>query len=136
MEDWRLVWRDGIAPVLPTKGLEALRDALISDDPRLTQGSTTTPPPLMYVADWPVQAACAIGFCGWMAENMKTVKEVDKFFSQTCLLSDQRTGELADCRWFLNWFDDTPRDEMRRELLREVESAIATRTDRTTEGVA
>ena len=32
----------------------------------------------------------------------------------------ERLGEPAACRWFLNWFDDTPRDQMRRELLAEV----------------
>src|SRR6187397_2364540 len=57
MESWRLVWRDGFVPVISTSGLEALREALKSDDPRLTQGSTTTPPPLMCVQDWPVEAA-------------------------------------------------------------------------------
>ena len=59
MENWRSVWRDGFIPVLTTVGLEALRGALKNDDPRLTQGSTTTPPPLMSVQDWPVEAACA-----------------------------------------------------------------------------
>ena len=36
MESWRTVWREGFAPVLSLKGLEALRDALAADDPRLT----------------------------------------------------------------------------------------------------
>jgi hypothetical protein len=62
MEGWRIVWRDGFVPLLPTRGLEALRDALRSDDPRLVQGHTTSPPPLMCVSDWPVEAACLLGF--------------------------------------------------------------------------
>jgi hypothetical protein len=65
VESWRLTWRLGFVPVIATVGLEALRDALRADDPRLTQGSMTTPPPLNVVADWPVEAACALGFCGW-----------------------------------------------------------------------
>jgi len=73
MESWRLVWRDGFVPVLSTAGLEALRDALRGDDPRLTQGSTTTPPPLMCVQDWPVEAACALGFCGWQGDELESV---------------------------------------------------------------
>ena len=36
-------------------------------------------------------------------------------------------AEPAACRWFLNWYDDTPRDEVRRELLAEVELALAER---------
>lgn len=128
MESWRTVWRDGFAPVLSLKGLEALRDALEADDARLSQGSTTTPPPLMCVQDWPVEAACALGFCGWQGERLHTVGEVEEYFARCCFEADQRLGEAAACRWFLNWFDDTPRDEMRRELLGEVERAIAERT--------
>ena len=140
MESWRVVWREGFAPVLPTAGLEALRDALRDDDPRLTQGSTTTPPPLMCVQDWPVEAACALGFCGtaefggfWTdAAGRKndaaaTVGQVEEFFARACYQADTRLGEPAACRWFLNWFDNTPRDEMRRELLSEVLLALAGR---------
>jgi hypothetical protein len=127
MESWRLVWREGFVPVLPTTGLLALRDALQSDDPRLTQGSTTTPPPLLCVQDWLVEAACALGFCGWQGDGLGTVGEVEEFFARVCFEADQRLGEPAACRWFLNWFDDTPRDEMRRELLDEVDEALAAR---------
>ena len=128
MESWRTVWRDGFAPTLSLKGLEALRDALLADDPRLTQGSTTTPPPLMCVQDWPVEAACALGYCGWQGDKLQTVGQVEEYFARCCFEADTRLGEAAACRWFLNWFDDTPRAEMRRELLTEVERAIAERT--------
>jgi hypothetical protein len=127
MESWRLVWRNGFVPVLSTAGLEALRDALQSDDPRLTQGSTTTPPPRMCVQDWPVEAACALGFCGWQGDGLDAVGEVEEFFARACFEADHRLGEPAACRWFLNWFDDTPRDQMRRDLLAEVERALADR---------
>lgn len=129
MESWRLVFRDGFVPHLPMGGLVALRDALRTDDRRLTQGSTTTPPPLMCVQDWPVEAACGLGFCGWQNEDdpLETVGQVEEFFAKACFNADQTLGEPAACRWFLNWFDDTPRDEMRRELLIEVEKAIADR---------
>ena len=65
METWRKVWREGVSLLLSTPGLEALQRALNSDDARLIQGATTTPPPLQCVQDWSVEAACAIGFCGW-----------------------------------------------------------------------
>src|SRR3954449_2563359 len=129
MESWRLVWRGGVVPGLSTCGLESLRDALRGDDPRLTQGSTTTPPPLMCVQDWPVEAACALGFCGWGGDGLETVGEVEEFFARMCFEVDQRLGEPAACRWFLNWYDETPRDEMRRELLAEVQRAIVARAD-------
>ncbi|MCZ2343031.1 MAG: hypothetical protein LC104_14760 [Bacteroidales bacterium] len=127
MESWRIVWRDGFVPVLTTNGLRALRDALRGDDHRLTQGSTTTPPPLMCVQDWPVEGACALGICAWLGDGLSTVGEVEEHFARCCFEADDRLGEPAACRWFLNWFDDAPRAEMRRELLAEVELALAVR---------
>lgn len=127
MESWRIVWRNGFVPVLSTRALEALRDALRSDDPRLVQGATTTPPPLMCVQDWPAEAACALGFCGWQGDDLETVGEVQEFFARACFEADQLLGGPAECRWFLYWVDDTPRDQMREELLPEVERALAER---------
>jgi hypothetical protein len=127
MESWRQVWRDGFAPVLSSAGLDALRGALRRDDPRLIQGSTSTPPPLMCVRDWPVEAACALGFCGWQGDGLDNVGEVEEFFARVCFEADQRLGEPAACRWFLNWFDDTPREVVRRELISEVELALSRR---------
>jgi hypothetical protein len=64
MKTWREVWRDGLAPVLSTTGLGALRNGLKGDDQRIMQGATASPPPLQCVADWPVEAACVIGSSG------------------------------------------------------------------------
>jgi len=128
MESWRNVWRDGLAPVLSTAGLVALRDAVVTNDDRLMQGATTTPPPLQCVQDWPVEAACGVGYCGWQGEALETVVEVEEYFAKVCHEVDQRLGEPAGCRWFLNWFDDTPRDQMRRELLTEINRSLAQRT--------
>lgn len=127
MESWRKVWREGVAPLLSSSGLEALQRALKSDDARLLQGATTTPPPLQCVQDWPVEAACALGFCGWQGDGLETVAEVEEFFARTCFEIDQRLGEPAACRWFLNWFDETPREEMREQLLAEVQHALGQR---------
>lgn len=124
-----MVWRDGFAPGLSDASLQALRDALKTDDARLIQGSTTTPPPLLCVQDWPVDAACALGFCGWQGERLDTVGEVEEFFARLCFEADGRLGEAAACRWFLNWFDDTPRHEMQRLLLEEVEATLAARSN-------
>jgi hypothetical protein len=124
MESWRKVWREGMAPQLSVAALTALQRALQTDDPRLLQGATTSPPPLECVRDWPVEAACVLGFCGWQGEGLESVAEVEEFFARACFEADQRLGEPAACRWFLNWFDDTPRDEARRELLAEVTRCV------------
>ncbi len=127
MECWQKVWREGFAPLLSTTGLHALRRALIDDDERLMQGATTSPPPMTCVQDWLIEGTCAIGFCGWQGEGLETVGEVEEFFAQSCHEADQRLGLPGGCRYFLNWFDDTPRDQMRRLLLGEVELMLSER---------
>jgi len=138
MESWRKVWREGMAPQLSTAGLQALARGLIADDERLMQGSTTAPPPLQCMQECAVEGACGVGYCAWQGDGLKTVGEVEEFFARICFETDQHFGEPTACRWFLNWFDDTPRDEMRRLLLPEVQLALAQRakeaslTDETT----
>jgi hypothetical protein len=124
MESWRNVWRNGILPCLSNGHLETLSSALRVDDRRLIQGKTTYPPPQQCAQRWTVEAACALGFCGWQGEGLETVGDVDRFFARICFEADQRLGEPAACRWFLNWFDDTPRETMRAALLAEVEAAL------------
>ena len=99
----------------------------MNDDPRLLQGATSSPPPLACVQDWPIEGACALGYCGWQGDGLETVSQVEEFFAQVCFEVDKTLGEPAACRWFLNWFDDTPRDEMRRELLIELQRTLAQR---------
>ena len=98
MESWRKVWREGLAPLLSIKALQALEKALEADDHRLIQGATTTPPPLQCVQDWPVEAADALAFCGWQGEGLATVIEVEEYFAGACFDCDQRLGEPAGCR--------------------------------------
>src|SRR5205807_5064188 len=118
-ETWQMVWRMGIAPNLSTAGLESLRRALESDDRTLMQGTATIPPPLEALKDHAVEGACAVGYCGWHGDGLQSVGALEEFFARVCFEADQRLGEPAACRWFLNWFDDTPRPEMRRLLLAE-----------------
>lgn len=129
MEMWRKIWREATVDFLPTAGLQALERALLTDDPRLTQGSTTTPPPLMCVQDWPVEAACLLGFCGWQGEGLESVAEVEEFFARMCFEIDSRIGEPAGCRHLLNWYDETPREEVRRQLIGEVQLALSKRLE-------
>ena len=138
MESWRNAWRQGVAPLLSVAHLEALRTALVEDDPRLLQKATTKPPPLQCVQDWPVEAACLLGYCavaelggfgndavGVANPNAATVAEVEEFFARMCHAIDEALGEPAACRWLLNHYDDTPREEMRREYLGEVLRSLA-----------
>jgi hypothetical protein len=94
---------------------------------RLITGGSTSPPPLQAVSEWPVEAACPIGLCGWLGENLESVGQVEEYFARLCYEADRRLGEPAGCRYLLNWIDDTPRDEMRRALLVEVLLALTGR---------
>ncbi len=132
MEKWRETWRKGVAPLLSVKALEALREALATDDARLIQGNTTMgagdpdgP------SDPTMVGACALGFCGWQGEGLKTAALVEEFFGNLCFMIDSRFREHAGCRRFLNWFDEAPRDEMRAALLPEVDLALQQRTKET-----
>lgn len=133
MESWRHVWREGIAPLLSTPGLEALRDALAADDPRLIQGITVEPEcpaGVDHALDERCpDAACAVAYCGWRGDGLETVGQLDEFFARILIDADARLGEAAGTRHFLNWFDDAPRPLMRRALLREVERALDLRAD-------
>ncbi len=128
MESWRIVWRKGILPQLTRKNLEFLQAGLLADDPRILQGATTSPVPMECVRDWPVEAACLIGYCAVVDHDgfgSAIVKDVEEQFARICFAANCTLGEPAAIRWFLNWADDTPRDEMRREMLAEVNRALA-----------
>ncbi len=128
MESWKRVWR-AAAPLLSTEGLEALRRALETDDSRLIQGATTTPPPLQCVSEWPCEAGCLFAYCGWQGDGLDTVAEVEEAFARTCFDVDTILGEPAGCRYLLNWWDENPRETVIRELLPEVELALVNRTE-------
>ena len=144
MESWREVWRKGIAPLLEEEQLRSLLKGLVEDDPRLLQGATTSPPPLSCVSDWPCEGACGLAYAGATSLGgllpieperrgplrdwtYSTVEEVETFFSRFCFEIDQRIGEPAACRFFLTFWDDTPRDEMRREMIAEIQRELTRR---------
>jgi hypothetical protein len=127
MEPWRIIWRDGFAPSLSTRGLNALRDGLRNDDPRLRQGVTTFPEARPRHLDYPCEGSCALGFAAWQGDDRASVGQVAEFFDLCCWEADDRLGQPAACRDFLNWHDDTPRDEMRADLLAEVELELSHR---------
>jgi hypothetical protein len=124
MDSWQRIWRNGLVPLLSRRGLEALRQALVRDVSRLVQHATCNPPPSEVFRDEAVEGACAVGFCAWQGDGLETVGEIEAFFVRTCQAADEAVGEPAACRFFLNWFDETPRDTMRRQLLPEINRAL------------
>ena len=127
METWQKVWREGIAPQLSTRGLQSLRSALNRDDARLLQGRTVAPPRGQH--DQAVHGTCAIGWCGWHGEGKATIPDLEQYFADVCFESGIALGDPSASRWFLNWFDGAPREEVRQQMLREVEQALTERAD-------
>jgi hypothetical protein len=127
IESWRKCWRDGVAPALSDAALAAMVSAIEADDPALIQGATTYPPPLHCNSDLAIESACLIGLAGMRSQGLETVGEVEFFFAKTCQQVNEQLGVPDAVRDFLNWFDDTPREQMRQELLPELNRAILER---------
>src|SRR4051812_32424224 len=115
MEHWRRVWRTGLAPQLSTAGLQALGQALARDDSRLLQQFTANLPALRFLQNEKIEGACALGYCAWQGEGAKRLGQVLAYFDKVCRAADEAVGELAACNHFLNWYDRTPRHEMRHQ---------------------
>ncbi len=124
VEAWRRCFRAGLAPQLSDDALHALHAGLLGDDAALVQGCTILPwlDPLV-----PVEAACPVGYAGWQGDGLATVGEVDEYFAAVCTRMDELLGGPAECRALLIWWDDTPREEARRDLLAEVENELRQR---------
>jgi hypothetical protein len=127
MQPWMVAFRDGLAPTLPTAGLEALAVALETDSPELAQGVTLSPPPLQLYRDRPPTSACPVAYCGWKGKALATVAEVEEFFSSACYRAGVALGDERAAGYFLNFWDDTPRGIARVGLLAEVRRELGRR---------
>lgn len=125
MEPWRSCFRDGIAPVLSAGELEALAAALRARDPRLVQGRIAEP---CGRREAPL-GACAVALAGWLGGGLTTVGELAVFYRHVLRLADHRLGDRRARNAFVAWYDLSPRALMLRELLPEVERALAARKE-------
>ena len=116
MEKWRKVWRKGFKPLLNESALKALKKALEENDPKLIQGMIVVP----FYSLNKIKCVCPIAYCGWIGDNLSTVEEVNEFFSRMCFECGERMGEPSACRYFLNFWDENPKEEVRKLLLEEL----------------
>lgn len=127
LQSWQKVWRDGFAPQLSDAALEALAAGLERDDLRILQGRTVSPPPVM--AELPVEGACAVGFACWQGDGLAKVIDLESKFVEVCREADRLLGEFGASRYFLNAWDETPRNIMLPAMLAEVRREQARRSD-------
>jgi hypothetical protein len=125
-ESWKRVWRLGIVPQLTIRGLEGLKLALEENRPSLITGATMDPPPLMCMQNEAVEKCCPL--CYALLDGMRptavSVGPLEQRFAEACFRASQLCGEPGAIRYFLNWTDETPREEMRKALLVEVNIAL------------
>lgn len=117
---WKRCFTHGFAPQWSNEQLQQLLGALETDDTRLIQGRT---------CDWRLElgdpraiGCCGVSFVG-LSGGLSFIDDLQSYFSRTCNAADEALGQKARCRFFLNWFDSTPRSRMRVELaavIREV----------------
>lgn len=122
-------WKDGFAVDLCCDQLVILRDALARGELRLLQGQSTEPQPLRGNLDRSILAADAVVYPHWRYTFgvVETVGAASEVFAACCFNADQYLGEPAACRAFLNFWDDTPREEAFAALLAAVQEVIAER---------
>jgi hypothetical protein len=119
-EPWQRAWRNGFAPQLDCEALEAVRLGLLRGDACLLQGATSSPPAVeVFFADR-LEACCILSFGFWQTGRLSKVADLESHYKQLCVAADDALGEPGACGAFLNWYDQTPREVMRRALLREV----------------
>jgi hypothetical protein len=130
LERWQQVWRDGLAPILSDRALQALQEGLERLEPTLLQGATTLPQPIAASRDWKCEGGCAIAYCGWRGEGLMTVGEVEEFFANCCAQADLRLGYVGACVDFINFFDEGNINEVRVLLGTEVKLEQQRRLDK------
>ena len=124
MQLWQTQWLE-IQKIFPTKGLVALKAALLSKDPALIDCFFALPENNNNVdAGWsesPCARGCAIGYTIWNGFDLVTCQEV----------SEKRYNILDD--WsamqdFVYWFDQSSPDE-RLELVPLIDEELKLRDD-------
>lgn len=117
MAPYEKAWHEGFALVLPAAGRTRLRAALEHNDNRLVQRHAACP---VGSPNYPCAAADAIGFAVWSPGD--TVAQVGLRWVNAFTEAYRLTGDAAS---FVVWYDTTPRDEMRRTLMRMIDAGLA-----------
>lgn len=124
---WKDVFRRGLAPQLTSDELETLLTALVNNDPDLIQGKTVEPCGAGVKGDEKPKAGCMIGYIIWKCRGANEVRDVQNEFACICCGIDVRLAVLSVNRYLLNFFDETPRDKMRPQLIEEIELELERR---------
>lgn len=100
-EDWRCVFRVGIAPFVSDEALLRTAAALRELAPRLCWGVTTEP---LYLDPGNCEQACPLADLGWGGQPMP-VREVYQRFGALCDLCARATGSVLAIRSCIDGWD-------------------------------
>ena len=129
LPDWQHVFRHGLAPILSTAELLALATGLREDDPDIIQGDSTFPSPLTCNDGLKIQAGCGLCYAVWRGRELETIGDVYNAFLDVLGEANARLGNAGECGHFVRWFDEGDREQVRTELLAEVEREIGLRVE-------
>lgn len=124
LEKWQVVWREELAKRLSVKQLLALRLAVLENDGRLVQGVVTHPPPLQVVAEWPIEGGCALVIGLWGMDGQVSVYEMAKRYYEMIKEADAALPVGLTIDDFLDFFDNTSREEMLKRMLGEIDVVL------------
>ena len=125
---WQEAFLRGVAPQFSARSLTAMLAALERDDRALIQNATVRPSPLSGLSqDVPCNHTCAIGYLAQTEYNLATNSQVLDAFGLALYQADVYLGEVSAVRFFLNWYDDTPRDQMRAALAETIRGELDSR---------
>jgi len=128
---WQHWWREGLHPLVETDGLVALRQALAADDARLIQHATTDPINQAANAHLDVLGADAIAWTGWRGNPFWKVRALENYWFDLAVRASERVRERLrtgmGCSLWLSFWDETPRPEAFRLLLKCVETELRRR---------
>lgn len=148
IEPWRQSWREGVLPSLSTRALVVLRKAVLENDPRLVQGHTTVPVfehsgPQSDAAE--CRGACPLAYALWQEDDRvsrdnypMSVGEVQELFDramQRYCPVEFAPNPAAAQQSFFGWWDEGRPDEVRADLLEELDLALRQRREALADGV-
>lgn len=102
-QDWRTVWRTGIAPFATTEGLRSLALALRDGDARLVRRRTVEP--LYVYPHMRCLAGCPLLWLGWCGEPDMTVGEALRAFDALLALCASATGSRLAAQSVIDRWD-------------------------------
>lgn len=129
-EATRRVFHEGFVPLLKDEELWVLKGWLTMAPERFKQGYTLYPVPT------PAEEPYMMPDCGCLITNigrinmLKYADELYEYFARMCYNIDQNMGEPSAVRYLLNWYDDSPWEDVKNGSIEELEAALQCRKNK------